>query len=259
MPVALVTGASRGIGAEVARQLAASGVHVIVNYREKVKRANAIVDAITEAGGQGSVAGADISDPSAAADLMRHVADSFGRLDVLVLNASGGLELGADAGYPMRINRDAQVRLTELALPLLSPGGRIVFVTSHQAHFHGQQSVPDDYLPIAESKRAGEDALRAMQSRFADAGVSFVVVSGDMIDGTIIVRLLARRDPDAVEARRLHGSLPTVEEFAGAIAGAALDPKASGDTVYVGGSDYLAADSERRVLHPSPGPRQRQP
>ncbi|WP_166904360.1 SDR family oxidoreductase [Mycobacterium sp. DL440] len=240
MKVALVTGAARGIGAEVAHQLGAAGVHVIVNYREKIKRASAIVDAIAAAGGQGSVAGADLSDPEATAELIRHVADTFGRLDMLVLNASGGLEIGADAGYPMRINRDAQVRLAELALPLLRPGGRIVFVTSHQAHFHGQQPVPADYLPIAASKRAGEDALRAKQSRFDDAGVSFVVVSGDMIDGTIIVRLLARRDPDAVAARTLHGALPSVEEFARAIVVAALEPVTSGDTVYIGGADYVA-------------------
>ncbi len=241
MKVALVTGAARGIGAEVAHQLGAAGVHVIVNYREKIKRANAIVDAITAAGGHGSVAGADVCDPDATANLIDHIRDTFGRLDMLVLNASGGLERGADAGYAMRINRDAQVRLAELALPLLSPGGRIVFVTSHQAHFHGQQPVPDDYQPIAASKRAGEDALRAMQSRFDEAGVSFVVVSGDMIEGTIIVRLLARRDPDAVSARQIRGALPTIEEFAGAIVDAALEPATSGDTVYVGGADYVAA------------------
>ncbi|MEV0669885.1 SDR family oxidoreductase [Mycobacterium sp. NPDC050441] len=243
MKVALVTGASRGIGAEVAHQLGAAGVHVIVNYREKTKRANAIVNAISAAGGRGSVAGADICDLDATADMLSSIRDTFGRLDILVLNASGGLERGADAGYAMRINRDAQVRLAELALPLLSPGGRIVFVTSHQAHFHGQQPVPADYLPIAASKRAGEDALRAMQSRFDDAGVSFVVVSGDMIDGTIIVRLLARRDPNAIAARQIHGALPTVEEFAGAIAAAALGPATSEDTVYVGGADYMAAGS----------------
>lgn len=243
MKIALVTGASRGIGAEVAHQLGAAGVHAIVNYREKVKRANAVVDAIKAAGGQGSVAGADVCDPDAAARMIGHIRETFGGLDMLILNASGGLERGADADYPMRINRDAQVSLTELALPLLSPGGRVVFVTSHQAHFHGQQPVPADYLPIAASKRAGEDALRAMQPRFDVAGVSFVVVSGDMVNGTIIVKLLARRDPEAVAARQIHGDLPTVEEFAAAIVEAALKPATTGETVYVGGADYVRAAS----------------
>lgn len=238
---ALVTGGSRGIGAEVARQLGAAGVHVVINYREKAKRARTIADEIAAAGGSADIAGADLSDPDASAEMMHRIAETYGRLDMLVLNASGGLERGADPGYAMRINRDAQVRLTELALPLLTPGGRIVFVTSHQAHFHGQQPVPADYLPVAASKRAGEDALRAMRPVFDAVGITFTVVSGDMIDGTIIVRLLARRDPDAVAARRVHGDLPTVEEFAGAVATAALDPVASRDTVYVGGADYLAA------------------
>jgi NAD(P)-dependent dehydrogenase (short-subunit alcohol dehydrogenase family) len=224
----------------VARQLGAAGVHVVVNYREKAKRARAIANGIAEAGGTADIAGADLSDPEAAAGLMRRLADTYGRLDMLVLNASGGLERGADPGYATRINRDAQVGLTELALPLLTPGGRIVFVTSHQAHFHGQQPVPEDYQPVAASKRAGEDALRAMQPVFDERGITFAVVSGDMIDGTIIVRLLARRDPNAVAARRVHGELPTVEEFARAVATAALEPVASGDTIYVGGADYLA-------------------
>ncbi len=59
----------------------------------------------------------------------------------------------------------------------------------------------------------------------------------DMIDGTIIVRLLHRKDPAAVEARREQGPLPTVDEFATAITDAALQPDVA-DTVYVGGADY---------------------
>mgnify|MGYP000317168339 CR=1 FL=1 len=166
-------------------------------------------------------------------------------LPVLMLTARGelsdrvvGLELGADPDYPMRINRDAPVRLAQLAMPLMASGGRIVFVTSHQAHFHGAKHVPADYVPIAESKRAGEDALRAMQPEFASRDIDFTVVSGDMIEGTIIIRLLQRRDPDAVAARRTHGALPTVDQFASAIVEAVNAPTSS-DTIYVGGSDYF--------------------
>ena len=239
--VVLVTGASRGIGAEVARQLASDGTHVIVNYREKVKRARAVVEEIIAAGGHASRLAGDLTDEAAAAAMVCEIADVFGRLDLLVLNASGGLERGAVADYAMRINRDAQVRLVRLVLPVMPVGGRIVFVTSHQAHFYGQKPVPDSYVPIAQSKRAGEDALRDMRPTLDAHGVSLVVVSGDMIDGTIIVRLLERRDPDAVAARRVHGDLPTIDEFASAIVRATNASMDSGQTIYVGGHDYPTA------------------
>ncbi|MBH0775344.1 SDR family oxidoreductase [Nocardia sp. NEAU-351] len=235
----LVTGAARGIGAETARVLAAEGDHVVVNYREKRKRAQGVVDAIRAAGGSASVAGADIAAPEAARTLIDGVVAEFGRLDVLVLNASGGLERGADPGYAMAINRDAQRRLVEAAAPHMRSGARIVFVTSHQAHFHGRKPVPEDYAPIAASKRAGEDALRAMIPELEARGIELRVVSGDMIEGTIIVTLLERRNPDAVSARKSHGELPTVAEFAGAVAAATRATGVSGGTVYVGGADYL--------------------
>jgi NAD(P)-dependent dehydrogenase (short-subunit alcohol dehydrogenase family) len=236
--IILVTGASRGIGAEVAQQLASADTHVIVNYREKAKRADAIAEAIRSAGGNASTMAADISDPAAATAMMDSIAARFGRLDALVLNASGGLEMGADPGYAMRLNRDAQKRLARLAIPLMHASGRIVFVTSHQAHFFPDKAVPKGYSAVAASKRAGETALYAMRSEFDRAGVHLTVVSGDMIDGTIIVRLLQRRDPDAVEARRTHAPLPSVDQFAAAIVNAATTQSQSG-IVYVGGADYL--------------------
>ncbi|MGW3281152.1 SDR family oxidoreductase [Nocardia rhamnosiphila] len=238
--IVLVTGASRGIGATTAEQLAAPATHVLVNYREKIKRAQMVVDAINRVGGSASAVGADLCDDAAVAGMIDHIRDRFGRLDALVLNASGGLERGADPGYALRLNRDAQVRLATLALPLIPSGGRIVFVTSHQAHFHSDGGpLPDGYEPIAASKRAGEDALRSLIPEFTDRGVGFVVVSGDMIDGTIIIRLLERRDPDAVAARRTHGPLPTVDDFAAAIVAAIDAPAPSGRTFLVGGHDYL--------------------
>jgi len=240
--VALVTGASRGIGAETAKLLAAKGMHVVVNYREKARRAQAVVDEIIAAGGNASAIGADLSDREDVARMLGDLERGLGRLDAMVLNASGGLERDADPGYALRLNRDAQVQLATAALPLLSSGGRIVFVTSHQAHFHGTgRPLPDGYEPIAASKRAGEDALRALIPEFARRGVGFTVVSGDMIDGTIIIRLLERRDPDAVAARRDAGPLPTVEDFAETVVAAVDARVADGHTFYVGGDDYVDA------------------
>ncbi|MFE5476671.1 SDR family oxidoreductase [Nocardia sp. NPDC056541] len=240
--IVLVTGASRGIGAEAAAQFGAAGAHVVVNFREKRKRAQDVVDGIVTAGGSASVLGADVSDPAAVEAMVEEVGRTFGRLDTLVLNASGGLERDADAGYALRLNRDAQVNLATAMLPLMPEGGRIVFVTSHQAHFiHENDNVPQGYTPIARSKRAGEDALRALIPEFRERGVGFTVVSGDMIDGTIIVRLLERRDPGSVESRRAAGPLPTVEDFARVIVRAGTDAVADGHTFYVGGHDYQAA------------------
>ncbi|WP_338764186.1 SDR family oxidoreductase [Nocardia vulneris] len=238
--VVLITGASRGIGAETARILAAGGDHVIINYREKLKRAKVIADEIVAAGGSASTAGADISDEDSTRAMIEGVVAQFGRIDVLVLNASGGLERQAAPGYAMAINRDAQTRLVRFALPHLPSGARIVFVTSHQAHFHGRKPVPADYEPIAASKRAGEDALRAMIPELAARDIPLHIVSGDMIDGTIIVQLLERRNPDAVSARREQAPLPTVAEFATAVAEATTSTAESGHTTYVGGPDYLA-------------------
>ncbi|MGH8897319.1 MAG: SDR family NAD(P)-dependent oxidoreductase [Egibacteraceae bacterium] len=81
---------------------------------------------------------ADLIDADQTRRMFDAVRERFGRLDVLVLNASGGLERHVPADYAMRLNRDAQMRAVDLALPLMPDGGRGVFVTSHYAHFHGE-------------------------------------------------------------------------------------------------------------------------
>ena len=237
--VVLITGASRGIGADTALRLAARDRHIVVNYRQKTRRAEEVVAAIHAAGGSSSAIRADLTDQRAVVAMLDEIGTRFGRLDVLILNASGGMERDADDDYAMRLNRDAQAFLAERALPLMPPSGVIVFVTSHQAHLHGKHSVPTEYESVAVSKRAGEDALRGLRSTFEAAGVRLVVVSGDMIEGTPTVRMLERVNPDAVAARRSSAPLPTVTEFAGAIVRAVNDPACDGRTVYVGGSDLL--------------------
>ena len=88
--IVLVTGGSKGIGAEVARQLAGPDTHVIVNHRESAECAEAVAQAIRNAGGQASTLAADISDEADRAVMIDTIASRFGRLDTLVLNASVG-------------------------------------------------------------------------------------------------------------------------------------------------------------------------
>lgn len=232
---ALVTGSSRGIGADTARYLAAAGAKVAINYRNKEARARKLVAEITDAGGEAIAIGADLTDAESTAGMFRTLADSWGGLDILVLNASGGMEGGMAEDYALRLNRDAQVRALETALPLLGEGSRVVFVTSHQAHFvHTVPSVPE-YQAVAESKRAGEDALRERIPQLDAAGIGFVVVSGDMIEGTITATLLDRARPGAIAARRQDaGRLYTVSEFAAEVARAVVDPLPEGRIRYVG-------------------------
>jgi NAD(P)-dependent dehydrogenase (short-subunit alcohol dehydrogenase family) len=189
-------------------------------------------------GGEAMAVQADLTKPDEASRMLATIKAEWGRIDRLILNASGGMERDADPGYALRLNRDAQVNLVSSALDLMPAGSRVVFVTSHQAHFHGDQPTISAYEPVALSKRAGEDALRAKIPELTRRSIDLVVVSGDMIEGTATVMLLERAVPGIVDARREQvGDIPTVEEFAAAVTSAALTSHPTGHTVYVGGSD----------------------
>jgi NAD(P)-dependent dehydrogenase (short-subunit alcohol dehydrogenase family) len=238
-----VTGSSRGIGADTATYLAEAGASVVINFRNKEARATKLVDKIVAAGGSAIAIGADLTDAASVAGMFDTIEREWGGLDILVMNASGGMESGMAEDYAMQLNRDAQVTLLNTALPLLAPGSRVVFVTSHQAHFiHSTPTMPE-YLPVALSKRAGEDALLEMIPILDAAGVGFVVVSGDMIEGTITATLLERANPGAISARKdSAGRLYNVSEFAAEIAAAAVEPIPADHTRLVGDvSDFGTA------------------
>jgi len=92
-----------------------------------------------------------------------------------------------------------------------------------------------EYEPVALSKRAGEDALRERIPELAAKGVEFVVVSGDMIEGTVTATLLERANPGAIEARRESaGKLYNVGEFAAEVARAAVEPVPADNTRLIG-------------------------
>ncbi|MFB0834193.1 SDR family oxidoreductase [Arthrobacter halodurans] len=237
---AIVTGSSRGIGAVVAQNLAAQGAGVVINYRQKAPRANKVVQGIVDAGGRAVAVGADLTSPEGAQALVDAAVENFGGLDLLVLNASGGMESGMGEDYALRLNRDAQVNMLEAAAAAMPAGSRVVFVTSHQAHFIDEVATMDAYEPVARSKRAGELALRERIPALAERGIELVVVSGDMIEGTVTATLLDRAQPGAIEARReAAGKLYSVEEFGAEVARMATADVPSGHTEYVGGAGHF--------------------
>lgn len=145
--------------------------------------------------------------------------------------------------YALKLNRDAQVATLQGALELMPDGGRVVFVTSHQAHFIRTTPTMEEYRPVAESKRAGEDALLELIPTLDEQGVELVVVSGDMIEGTITATLLDRLNPGAIAQRREQaGKLYNVAEFAAEVAKAAVEPVPADHVKLVGDVSSFAPE-----------------
>jgi 3-oxoacyl-[acyl-carrier protein] reductase len=85
--IALVTGASRGIGRAIAEELAAEGATVVVNYQSSAAAAEEVVAGITARGGQAMAVQADVSDLAAADQLVKTAIDTYGHIDIIVNNA----------------------------------------------------------------------------------------------------------------------------------------------------------------------------
>jgi NAD(P)-dependent dehydrogenase (short-subunit alcohol dehydrogenase family) len=124
----------------------------------------------------------------------------------------------------------------DVALPLLARHSTITLVTSHRAHLYGQMEQLPAYEPVAASKYAGEQALRARQEEFAARDIRLLVVTGDLIEGTITPKLLERTAPGLLQQRRApQGTLPTASEMGQQVALATLNPALpTGSLVVVG-------------------------
>lgn len=135
---ALVTGASRGIGRAIALELAREGAAVALNYQSSDAKAQEIADEIDKAGGKSMLAKANLADRQEARGMVKHVADEFGRLDVLVNNAGitrdRSLKKMTDEQWEevIQTNLNGYFYCTSAAIPImLEQGyGRIVNISS---------------------------------------------------------------------------------------------------------------------------------
>ena len=134
--VAVVTGASKGIGAAIAKSLAAEGASVVVNYASSKSGAKTVVDSITAAGGKAVAVGGDVSKASEAEGIIDAAIKNYGRLDILV-NNSGVYEFSPiEAVTEEQFHRMFNINVlgllltTKAALKHIGEGGSIINVGS---------------------------------------------------------------------------------------------------------------------------------
>ncbi|WP_407156251.1 SDR family oxidoreductase [Bradyrhizobium sp. STM 3557] len=176
--VAIVTGASRGIGAAIAERLAASGIAVVVNYARGREAAEQVVKRIEAAGGRALAAQGDIAGADTAAALFDAAERAFGGADILINNA-GTMELGAisettDAAFARQIevNLTGVFRTLREAARRLRGGGRIVNFSSSVVGLYQPR-----YGAYAASKAAIEAMTHVLAKELAPRGITVNAVA----------------------------------------------------------------------------------
>ncbi|MEV0277094.1 SDR family oxidoreductase [Streptomyces sp. NPDC050610] len=239
--LALVTGATSGVGLAVARRLAAAGHEVLMNYAHDEDRALTAEKELVEAGGTVRLMRADISTPLGVVRLLEEIRGTYGRLDVLVHSAGSFHPMSTAAPRVEGALRDGAVALGPLVYgagrlgDLLTPGaGRLVAVSSA-----GARSVVPGYAGLGMAKAALESMVRYLAVELAGRGIAVNAVAAgklapdapDRLPAEALARIVARTPAgrltaadevaDVVallcrpEAAALHGQVLTVDGGAG--------------------------------------------
>ncbi|QNB08856.1 SDR family oxidoreductase [Herbaspirillum frisingense] len=209
--VAIVTGASRGIGAAIARRLAADGIAVIINYAGRKADADAVVAGIEAAGGRAAAVQADVAIPAQVAAMVDQACTLFGGVDFLVNNAGiiqPGLTMLADTDDELfdrliAINLKGSFNTMRIAAKRLRDGGRIVNFSS---------SVKALALPGYSVYAGTKAAVEAMTNIFAKELRGRDITVNAVAPGPTATDLFLK---DKTEAQIEHlAKLPPLERLA---------------------------------------------
>jgi 3-oxoacyl-[acyl-carrier protein] reductase len=182
--VALVTGASRGIGRAVAIALAQDGADVAVNYRERAKDANDVAETIQALGRRAIAVPADVSRGDAVTGMMRTIEDSLGGVDILVNNAGIAIFHDIDAlteedfDHTIAVNLKSAFLCIQAVIPLMREKGwgRIVNISSGAARGAGGIG------PHYNASKAGMEGLaRGYAARLVKHGITVNAVAPSLI------------------------------------------------------------------------------
>ena len=239
--VALVTGASRGIGVAIAERLAAEGAAVAVNYVASEAAAQAVVARIRAAGGTAEAIQGDVSQVATAAPLVAETIRRLGRLDILVNNAavSMGLDLDAiteaDFDRMVATNMKSVLFLSQEAARAMEPGSVIVNLSSV-----GTRMATPRFIVYAATKAAVETMTTSMARALAPRRIRVVAVAPGMTDTEMLRRAIPAQILADAAARNPLGRLGQVEDIAPVIAFLASDDAGwiTGETLHVNGGQH---------------------
>ncbi|WP_280432482.1 SDR family oxidoreductase [Nocardia brasiliensis] len=238
MPVAIVTGGSRGIGRAIAERLGAEGASVVVNYQSNRAAAEQVVDAIERAGGRGCVVPADVADPAQLRKLFDSAEERFGGIDVLVNNVGtarfAAIAEASDEDYELMFSINTRATFVALreAANRLRDNGRIIVVSSGVTATHR----PESGLYSA-SKAAAEELARVLAKELGARGITV----NNVLPGAIKTEALAAaRSPELTEqivAATPLGRIGEPDDIARIVAFLASEAGGwiTGETVHAGG------------------------
>ena len=220
--VAIVTGGSRGIGAAIAKRLAADGASVAITYTKGADAAVSVVKEIERAGGKMIAIQADATDADAVKAAVERTVSAFGRLDILVNNAGTAIPKKFEDTTLEELDRviDLNIRgvfiATQAALKHLKDGGRIIMIGSSV----GERNMMPGLVPYAATKGAVKMFSQGLAREVGGRGITVNNVQPGPIDTDLNPAVSDWAAPQkAVTALNRYGDVEDIAAMVAFIAG----------------------------------------